>query len=96
MFGWVSNPAARASVWKRERSSGLRESGAFRGEADGFNSDVAANDGVDGSVDDAHGATAEFAQDFVPSGFHDGGHAASATVKWLILIDADWREGCVA
>ena len=45
------------------------EPGAFFAEADGFHGDGAADDRVDGLVDNAHGAAAELANDLVPSGF---------------------------
>jgi len=44
---------------------GAAEAGAFFAEADGFDGDGAADDGVGGSVDNTHGAAAEFAENFV-------------------------------
>src|SRR5258708_33690688 len=44
---------------------GAAEAGAFFTEADGFDGDGAADDGVGGSVDKTHGGAGEFTENFV-------------------------------
>ena len=53
---------------------GARKTGAFFTEADGLNGYGAANHRVFRFVHHAHGAAAEFADDFIPPGFGQSGH----------------------
>ncbi len=62
---------------------GAAEAGAFFTEADGFDGDGAADDGVGGSVDNTHGAAAEFAENFVAPCFYRCFHAAPLPEKVL-------------
>ena len=50
------------------------EAGAFLGETNGFDGNIAADDRIDGEVDDTHGAASELAQNFIASGFYDRFH----------------------
>src|SRR5208283_3490291 len=73
-----------------------REASAFFSEANCFYGDVAADDRIDGAINHTHGAAAEFAQDFIPSGFCDRIHAGPATLRVAFLKHREKGEGCVA
>jgi len=59
------------------------EAGALFAEADGFDGDGAADDGVGGALDDTHGAAAEFTENFVTSCLNHCRHAVPSLEKVL-------------
>jgi hypothetical protein len=59
------------------------EAGTLFTEADGFDGDGAADDGVGGAIDDTHGAAAEFTENFVAPCFNHCCHAAPLPEKVL-------------
>ncbi len=62
---------------------GAAEAGALFAKADSFDGDGAADDGVRGAIDDTHGATAEFTENFVAPCFDCCLHAAPLPEKVL-------------
>src|SRR5258707_10616462 len=62
---------------------GAAEAGAFFAEADGFDGNGAADDGVGSSVDNTHGAADEVAENFVAPCFYRCFHAAPLPQKVL-------------
>src|SRR5437879_3947932 len=62
------------AVLKAGQKLGASEAGAFGAELDGLNGDGAADNRVGRLVDYTHGAAAEFADNFVTSGFRNRRH----------------------